>query len=135
MLLHISIIIVGPKNNNVQTYVPPLGPAPVATYFRPRPPLAEGGPRGGSSNAATALAGANGDLDEGATKQENNDTSGGEADSGGGGGGGGAEENTKPIVADGKGEGGGAADDGQKWELFEDDRSEHTARFRGRKLV
>lgn len=128
MLLHISIIIVGPKNNNVQTYVPPLGPAPVATYFRPRPPLAEGGPRGGSSNAATALAGANGDLDEGATKQENNDTSGG----------GGAEENTKPIVADGKGEGGGgggAADDGQKWELFEDDRSEHTARFRGRKLV
>lgn len=123
----------GPKNNNARAAT---GPAPVATYFRPRPRLAEGGPRS-NDVAATALAGANGgDLDEGAAKQQNNDTSGGAADSGGSGGGGrGAEESTKPVVADGKGEGGGASGDGQKWELFEDDNAEHTARFRGRKLL
>ena len=112
----------------------------MATYFRPRSPLAEGGPRN-NDNAATALADANGDLDEGAVKQQNNDTSNGAADSGaaegggGGGGGGGAEENAKPVVVEGEGDGGEAADDGQKWELFDDDSTEHTARYRGRKLV
>eukprot|EP00903_Cladosiphon_okamuranus_P006933 g6747.t1 len=116
------------------------GPAPVATYFRPRPPLAEGGPRS-NDNTATTLAGANGDLDGGDAMPQNNDSR-GAADSGpsdGGSGGGGAEENATPVVAGGKGEGagegGGAANDGQKWELFEDDSAEYTARFRGRKLV
>eukprot|EP00752_Nemacystus_decipiens_P006946 g6234.t1 len=101
------------------------GPAPVATYFRPRPPLAEAGLRR-NDNAAAALAGANGDLDGGAATQQNNGTGVGAADSAAGSGGGdGAEENTKPVVED----------DGQKWELFEDDSAEHTARFRGRKLL
>lgn len=45
------------------------------------------------------------------------------------------EENATPVAADDKGEGGGGMGDGQKWELFEDDGAEHTARFRGRKLV
>lgn len=115
----------------------------MATYFRPRSPLAEGGPRS-NDNVATAIGGANGDLDAGAAKQQSNDSSSGAADSGasdggGGGGGGDAEQNAKPVVAGGEGEGGGeggvAADHGQKWELFEDDSAEHTARFRGRKLV
>ncbi|CAM9290563.1 unnamed protein product [Pylaiella littoralis] len=105
------------------------GHAPVATYFRPRPPLAAGGGQQGNDGdnvAATALADAG-----------NNS----EAGSGGSGGGGGAGENidTQPVVVVGEREGGeggrgGAAGD-QKWQVFEDDSAEHTARFRGRKFV
>lgn len=125
-----------------QRVPPTTGPAPVATYFRPKPPLAEGVHRD-SDNGPTAPAGASGNLEEGAAKHENHDTNssraagsgGSEGGSGGGGGGGGAEENSTPAVAVGKGEGGGAPDGDQKWELFEDDSADHTARFRGRKLV
>lgn len=83
------------------------GPAPVATYFRPTPPLVK-------------------DMQETATAAETI----------------GAEGLAKDMEAGGEesGEPAGGADScegtaGQKWEHFEDDRLEQTARFRGRKLM
>ncbi len=85
----------------------------MATYFRPRPPLADGEHHNNANSDAEVL---------------------GEVGTGGGAG----DNAASGAVAHEDGARGGgekAGSDGQKWELFEDDSSEHTARFRGRKFM
>ncbi|CAN0107053.1 unnamed protein product [Scytosiphon promiscuus] len=113
------------------------GPAPVATYFRPRPPLTENDGRnqhGGNTDvgddtvATTAV--------PALIEATNNNGIGVEASGATNAGEGGrppaAGENAKPGALVVKEEV-GCGD--QDWELFDDDAAEHTARFRGRKLV
>lgn len=85
----------------------------MTTYFRPRPPLAEGEHRNNTNSDAEVL---------------------GEVGTAGG-----AGDNAAPVAVakeeGGRGGGEKIASDGQKWELFEDAGSDHTARFRGRKFM
>ncbi|CAM9457749.1 unnamed protein product, partial [Ectocarpus fasciculatus] len=102
------------------------GPAPVATYFRPTPTNENrNSDTADAAATATALADATGNNGVGEAAARKTSTAPG------------LGENAKPVAADGGGGGGKrepAASD-QKWELFEDDGAEHTARFRGRKFV
>lgn len=123
------------------------GPAPVATYFRPRPPLTknEQGNSNGRSNGgnntdvgddtAAATATATAALTEATNTNGPDDGEAAGTTTGGGGEGRrpAAGENQKPAAA-GEQEGAIGCGD-QDWELFDDDNGEHTARFRGRKLV
>ncbi|CAM9502828.1 unnamed protein product [Ectocarpus sp. 6 AP-2014] len=101
------------------------GPAPVATYFRPSPTNENrNSDTTAAAASATALADATGNngVGEGAARKTSTAP--------------GSGENAKPVAADGGGGGDGESAVGdQKWELFEDDSAEHTARFRGRKFV
>lgn len=82
------------------------GPAPVATYFRPRPPL--------SYDIKNAAPAANEDDPKGIEKDDNSSD---------------RVASEPNIVAVPKGK------DDEAWVEFEDDSLEHTARFRGRKLM
>lgn len=114
----------------------------MATYFRPRPPLTENdqGNKSGSneSNGETADVGddtATATVTAALTEATNN------SDLGDGaavatypaGGGAARRENDMPLALGGQEGKIGCGD--QDWELFDDDNAEHTARFRGRKLV
>lgn len=87
-----------------------IGSAPVATYFRPRAPVGEES-KSPSSAPSEALEEA---AENGAVVAAKT---------------GGVENGESVVAADTSGT------CGQKWEHFEDDEGEHTARFRGRKLM
>lgn len=121
----------------LQSNLPTAGPAPVATYFRPKPsasastpqPPAEGGDNVALTTPAAAAAAKTG---FGGQSLTNDETSKSEklAEPGGAE----AAEGAEGTAGAEGAEGGGVGE--QKWELLdEDDGTELTARFRGRKFM
>lgn len=98
----------------------------MATYFRPNQPPAENSAPV-ATVAAEAGAGARGEGINGGREGSTTNTVGAGEEQ---------KNSDKPLdAAVGSSEVGGVRPDGQKWEHFEDDSAEQTARFRGRKLM
>ncbi|CAM9273325.1 unnamed protein product, partial [Hapterophycus canaliculatus] len=120
------------------------GPAPVATYFRPRSPLTENEQgNSGRNNNGNSIDVGDGTASATATAAQTEATNsnglgdglskGTDAGRDGGGRRMVQRENDELVALGGQGGDIGFAD--QDWELFDDDNAERTARFRGRKLA